>query len=162
MLQDIQLYREREKYLERVRCAWVRYWCKEIKRPYFHNVVSGDTDWSLPEGAEVQQLPAPEVPETLEIVGSSDEWIEEPTSRYPTLSSSSLSGVQGDDSNRYRRDNDTKQEPMALTGQEPSHHGSTTRSSNVNVEVNQVAREESGIHVVSTGEPCSRQEQLKE
>ena len=145
-----------------MRCGWIPYWCTEKRRPYYHNIVSGEVKWRLPEGAEVQQVPVPDASEALEIAGSSDEWTVEARSRWPTLSSSSQSGAQVDDSNRHRQDDNTNEELTALTGQEPPHHGSSAQSSNTNVEVNQTAEEESEICATSMEESCSRQEQQSE
>ena len=158
-LAERQWQREQEEQEERVRNAWVRYWSDEQRRAYYHNMVSGETRWDLPSGAIVQQAPAPEVPDLPELVPSSDEWTEAPTSRYQTMSSGSMYGLQEDGVDCNLRRTAASQEPMMDGVRNIAPDVSAMPSSTVNADANLVSVEEVEAGGESSGGPPTQEQQ---
>ena len=92
LLEEQRRQRSREELEESVRLSWFAFWSEEQPCPYYHNSVTNEVAWRLPDGVTVQALQEPARQNEPEVAASSEEWTIEATDRPTTVSSSTRSG----------------------------------------------------------------------
>ena len=91
LLAEQERQRIEDELQEAIENGWVGYWSEGEQSPYYHNVVSSEVVWQLPEGVRARSLLEPPQSDTLEVVRPAIVPLEEPNAPRASTSSSTRS-----------------------------------------------------------------------